>query len=250
MSASKWTARLADAWLPRCCGLCEQDLDADEAGLCRWCLRRLPGVGETRCPVCGLRHAGGQAACLPCRQHPPAFDATWVLADYEPPLDRLVGALKFGKQWSLGRALGAAMALAWQASSADPALAHRITARHPPLVCAVPLGEQRLRERGFNQSQVIADALRSRLGWPARHGLVRRRHETLAQSGLAQPARQDNLAGAFDCPRATARLRLAQHCVVVIDDVMTTGNTLNAVAATLKAAGAHVVVNMVAARTA
>jgi ComF family protein len=227
---------LADAWLPRTCALCDQPLRRDEQGICRPCHDDLPGAHAARCTFCGIvADATAQAGrCAACARSQPAFDQTIVLADYAPPLDRLIVALKFRGELPLARSLG-------------PALAERLRARAlrtPDLVVAVPLAPRRLARRGFNQSQAIARAVARPLGLPLSATLLRRERETQAQSTLALDARHANLADAFRC----APLRGA-GCVVVVDDVMTSGATLQATADALKAAGAGFVVNLVAART-
>ncbi len=236
---SPWRAfalRLADAWLPRSCALCDQTLRGDEPGICRHCSGELPGSRAARCTVCAIAlEVGAQpSVCAACARSRPAFDQTIALADYAPPLDRLILALKFRGELSLARALG-------------PPLARRLRARAlqpPELVVPVPLAAQRLAQRGFNQSLAIAAAVARPLGLPLAARLLHRERETRAQSTLALDDRQANLAGAFAC----APLH-DTGCVVLVDDVMTSGATLHAAAEALKAAGARCVVALVAART-
>jgi len=236
---SAWRAfasRLADAWLPRSCALCDQTLRDDEPGICQHCSGELPGIRAVRCVVCAsaLEAAAQPCVCAACTRSRPAFDQTIALADYAPPLDRLILALKFRGESSLARALG-------------PQLAGRLRAQAlqaPELVVPVPLAPRRLAQRGFNQSLAIAAAVARPLGVPLAARVLRRERETRAQSTLALDARRANLAGAFAC----APLHRT-GCVVLVDDVMTSGATLHAAAEALKAAGARCVVNLVAART-
>lgn len=230
LAASTWRS-FADRWLPRGCALCDATLGAAEDGLCEPCARALPGRLSTRCPRCGI--AAGATHCGACRRTPPPFERTFVLADYAPPIDRLVHALKFGGELALAGALGARMApllqaSGWQADALVP----------------VPLGAARIATRGFNQSAAIAHGIGRRLGLPVRTGLLARIRETPAQSTLALAERRGNLADAFSASPAAAGLRL-----VLIDDVMTSGSTLEAAAAALEAAGAGPVAALVAART-
>lgn len=255
-SAATLLRTLADRWLPRTCALCDCTLGTDEPGLCDPCANGLPGRLRPRCARCGMPAdvqraqadparspsaesagasagpAGPAACCLACRTTPPAFGRTLVLADYAPPLDRLIQALKFRGELALAGALGARMApLAAAAADIDA-------------LVPVPLAPQRIAGRGFNQSAAICAAIARACRLPVAAGLLARRRETPAQSTLALAARQANLAGAFVGTPAAAGLRLA-----VVDDVMTTGATLQAAASALKAAGACSVVNLVAART-
>ncbi|MFO1301494.1 MAG: double zinc ribbon domain-containing protein [Burkholderiaceae bacterium] len=144
-------AGLLDAWLPASCIVCDRPR-SDR--LCDDCEAALPGVRAARCPRCGLVLPGPgdatPARCAGCDDDPPAFTATVVLADYAAPLDRLVHALKFGRDASLARPLGRALA---------QRLAFAWPDGPPPLVTAIPLSTARLAERGFNQSLEIARAL-------------------------------------------------------------------------------------------
>jgi ComF family protein len=118
----------------------------------------------------------------------------------------------------------------------------------PTLLTAVPLGRQRLAARGFNQALEIAKPLSRLLGTPLPAQAVCRLRDTQAQAQLHLKERHDNLRHAFSVtPEAIAQVR-GQH-VGVIDDVITTGETLNELAATLKRFGAVRVTNLVFART-
>lgn len=224
---------LADRWLPRSCALCDATLAAREAGLCAVCLQALAGLQAPRCGRCGLLAPAPVQACSACTRAPPAFDRTLVLADYAPPLDRLVQALKFRGELALAGALGSRMA------PLLAPLAHELDALVP-----VPLAAGRIAGRGFNQSAAIAGRIAGILRVRVRTDLLTRERETPAQSGLALAGRLANLDGAFQASPAADGLRVA-----LVDDVMTSGATLEAAARALKAAGAASVVNLVAART-
>ena len=134
-TAMAGVARTLDPWLPRVCALCESALALSGAGLCRHCRLGLPGRQRPRCARCGLGRPDS-SACPACEQTAFAFDATCVLADYAPPLDRLIGALKFGGQLAAASALGQEMARALRHRQTSPA-----PEQLPPidLIVAVPL---------------------------------------------------------------------------------------------------------------
>lgn len=153
---------------------------------------------------------------------------------YEPPLDVVVGQLKFGRLAYLARHLGEALA---QRGRGDLAGVHRIV--------PVPLHWRRHLSRGYNQSAEIARALGRQLGLPVTRAL-RRRRITRAQTSLPRSQRQLNVREAFRVRRASD---LKGQTVALVDDVMTTGATLESCSRSLKEAGATTVVALVAART-
>ncbi|MBU6272330.1 MAG: ComF family protein [Betaproteobacteria bacterium] len=227
-----------DAWLPRACALCEGPLRQAGAGLCGHCRLALPGRNRARCPRCAL--GLDAAGCAACAGHAFAFQASRVLADYAPPLDRLIGAVKFDRQLGLAHALGRELR-----RGLAPALRAALGAGADAAVVAVPLSAERLRERGFDQAAVLARALADGLGLPLLPALTRAR-ATQAQSRLDLAARSRNLQDAFR-PRAL-HPRLPAR-VVLVDDVITTGATADAAARALIAAGARRVIVAAVART-
>jgi ComF family protein len=197
--------------------------------LCPACDADLPRLAAPLCPRCALASPGG-ALCGRCLAAPPHYDATVAALAYAFPADVLIHALKFRGELALAP-LFAEMLL--QAIPASEAI---------DLVLPVPLSAQRLRGRGYNQSAEIARRLARSA--PLELFLCERSRDTAAQTDLPWSERQRNVRGAFRCAR-----RLAGGSVAVVDDVMTTGATLNEIAAVLKAAGAARVVNWVVART-
>jgi ComF family protein len=240
-TAMAGVARTLDPWLPRVCALCESALALSGAGLCRHCRLGLPGRQRPRCARCGLGRPDS-SACPACEQTAFAFDATCVLADYAPPLDRLIGALKFGGQLAAASALGQEMARALRHRQTSPA-----PEQLPPidLIVAVPLSPARRQERGYDQAQAIARALGRASAITHRRALVRLR-QTQAQSTLPRLERAANLLRAFG---PLPGLRLDGAHIALVDDVMTTGATLDAAARALRRAGARRITAVVAART-
>jgi len=197
--------------------------------LCTPCWGDLPRLSATRCPRCALPGPDG-AVCGRCLAHPPRYDATVAALAYEFPADVLVQALKYRGELALAPLLSGLLAAQLPADSAVD------------VVVPVPLSEQRLRTRGYNQAMEIARALP--LAARLAPELCTRVRDTPAQSELPLAARARNVRDAFRCEDA-----LDEMTVAVVDDVMTTGATLDAVAGALKRAGAARVVNWAVART-
>ncbi|HYD96523.1 MAG TPA: ComF family protein [Noviherbaspirillum sp.] len=234
----RWPYRMLSgvaALLPSSCALCGS---AQRGTLCDECRSQYFSAPRTRCRCCAipLQAADDGQTCGGCLKQPPAFDATIVATDYTPPADQLVLALKFGTRLELAPLLARLL-------DAPARCGHA-----PAVLTAVPLGPQRLAERGFNQALEIAKPLSRSLGVPLERELVVRQRDTQAQSLLHPDQRRRNVRGAFMVPAKAMALVRGRH-VGVVDDVMTTGETLNELAATLKRFGAASVTNFVFART-
>ncbi len=238
-----WRDRLFAALLPAACLGCAAPLGAAAPlGLCAACRGRLRPLGAA-CAGCAASFDAAVPAgylCGRCRARPPAYDRLLALWRYEPPLDAVVRGLKFGRLDYLGRHLGLALAAAFL-----PELGPDLGVPSIDLVVPVPLHWRRRLRRGYNQAERIARPLAAALGRPLAPALARRR-ATPPQSALGRPERLANPRRAF---RARARHDLDGRTVLLVDDVATTGATLDAAAAALKRAGAAAVIAMVAART-
>ena len=162
----------------------------------------------------------------------PAFDATEAAFIYGFPLDRLIQACKYNGNLSLTGWFAAQM------------IANRAHAPAADVIVAMPLAPKRQRQRGFNHALEIARGLSRGTGIPVDAGSLRRVRETPAQATLPWIARAINVSGAF-----AANASFNGKAVIVVDDVMTTGASLDEVARTLKAAGAARVENWLVART-
>jgi ComF family protein len=210
------------------CFLCR---GAAKEVLCRACNADLPRLHPPRCPRCALESPRG-AVCGRCLARPPRYDATVAALAYEFPADTLVHALKFRGELALAPLLGSLLS---QVISGEKRIDR---------VIPVPLSGRRLRERGYNQAAEIARPLAAAAHAPLALNLCERSRDAPPQIDLPWSERERNVRGAFRCTGS-----LVGASVAVVDDVMTTGATLDEVAATLKAAGASHVVNWVIART-
>ncbi|HEX7081193.1 MAG TPA: ComF family protein [Gammaproteobacteria bacterium] len=204
-----------------------------EAGFCHGCAAELRPISRP-CGICGL-----PSPVRRCPREAAAWHVERMIAplEYCFPLDHYLQALKFGHGRMLGRALGLLLAEPVAAALADGGLA-------ADTLVPVPLHRERLLRRGYNQAVEIAQALAAELGLRIELAAVSRVRPAPAQSRLGARARRANVAHAFRALRPLPGRRIA-----VVDDVITTGSTVNALAAVLRAAGAVRVEAIAVART-
>ncbi len=236
--------------LPCRCALCG---NLSPTAICDGCDSAYWQTKHSRCTRCALplerppSHPNHTPPllCHHCIATPPAFDATLTLAHYAAPLDQLVLALKFNAQLTIAAIFAERLASLVQQTYANGMLAW------PGLIVPVPLSAGRLATRGYNQAWEIARPLAQLLRIPKQATWVKRVIDTPPQAQLSHlQERRRNLRCAFVAAmnqRQLASIR-GQH-IAVVDDVMTSGTTLEAVARILKNAGAARVTNLVALRT-
>lgn len=228
MSIYRMTIQALARLLPQDCFVCGEG--SGNRLVCAACAADLPYLEGPLCPVCALPAAHG-SACGACQSSPPHFDATVAAFRYAFPVEHLVQGLKYRHRLPLA---------GWLAE----ALMTRVEADGVDCIVPLPLSAQRMKERGFNQAQEIARPLARYLGLPLIADACTRIFDTAPQASLPWKARQANIRNAFAC-----RLDLTGKTVAVVDDVMTSGATLNEFARILKLHGAMRVENWVVART-
>lgn len=226
---ARWLDAFAEALVPRACLSCDALMGSAERGLvCRVCVSRLAELPAPRCERCG--HPRLRPVCTWCELLPPYVRAVRSVA-WVP--DGVAGALvhrfKYDGWTALAEVMGARMAR----------LQFPIDVREERSVLVpVPLASVRQRERGYNQSTLLARAIAPHWGIPVRELLIRSR-ATESQTRLTPGGRRNNVAGAFTVASPPAEL-VGRH-VVLVDDVVTTAATLNACAAALHAGGARII---------
>lgn len=225
--------RLLDLIFPRRCVACRR------AGgvLCAQCAETIRPPSAPLCVLCGASLASGRALgsaqpgapllCAACRSGaaPLALDGMRAVAVYEGATRAAIIALKYEHVRSAARPLGELLAeecarQGWR----------------PDALVPMPLGAGRRRERGYNQAELLARSCGRRLGVPVLTDVLLRTRETTPQVRLSRDMRRSNVQGAFALTSAAAAARLAGRRVVMIDDVTTTGSTLDAAASALRAA--------------
>lgn len=190
-----------DVW----CNSCEQDFIRE----------------TTRCPVCARKNTQNHI-CGNCLKQPPFFVSTEILFNYEYPTNQLIKAFKFNNRPELARCFANRLAKKLV----------RNNTLFPDTVIAVPLHRKRQRERGYNQSLEIARLLSKQLGLKTNGSLCSRIKNTDPQSTLPMKIRRKNVKGAF-CLNES---QIPKH-IAIVDDVITTGSTINELARLFKKAG-------------
>lgn len=215
---------------PNRCGACGSRIHS--AGLCSACWAKAQFVAAPLCARCGLPFdfdAGPDLWCGACIAHPPSFDRARSALVYGDVSRDLILAFKHGDRLDL-----TPLAVSWLQSAGRELLADA------DVVIPVPLHPRRLLRRRYNQSSVIALRLAAANGLGVLVGALRRTRNTPSQGGLGRRARETNVRGAIQV-HAAARSLVAARRVLLIDDVLTTGATVNVCAgALLRAGAAHV----------
>ena len=205
------------------CGAASEDI------VCAGCRADLTPLPEHHCPVCA-QPSPNSLPCGHCLAHPHHFDRSHAVYAYGFPLDRLIQSFKYGHRLALGPYFGQQMA-------------ELVTHEDIDLIIPLPLHPERLRERGYNQSLVLARPIARRLGRRLDKEICQRIRHTASQAELPWKERAKNMRGAFHCSGDLSGLR-----ILLVDDVMTTGATLDECARTLKLHGAASVTLAVVAR--
>jgi ComF family protein len=226
---------------PAACASCETPLWDDPVPFfCRACWKTLISIPGPCCPHCGLPYASPVALqqspsheCGACRTKPPAFTQAWSLFPYQSPLREAIVLFKYRGKRSLTRHFIQAMI---------PALPTLPTI---DILIPVPLHPQRLREREYNQSLLLAHGLSQHLQIPLLLSCLLRVRPTVPQTSLSKKERLTNLHRAFSVDDVS---RIQNQRILLIDDVFTTGTTLHECAKTLRKAGAGTVYGLTLAR--
>jgi ComF family protein len=216
---------VSDRVLPQSCFFCG---DGGAETVCPPCAAELPRLAEQVCPRCQLAAANGEV-CGRCLKKPPVWEHLVAQWQYEFPLDRAMISAKYHHAFAIYR---------WAATQrGDWPFAAKAT------LIPVPLAEFRLQSRGYNQAQLIAEEMAKRFGLKVDADAVVRIRETDIQQRLNWSERRQNVRNAFVATRP-----FTDESVVLIDDVLTTGATLNELARAVLSAGAARVDAFVLAR--
>ncbi len=222
--------RLFQFFLPHPCPCCGKFLTEGAPGICPDCLAEIRWVEPPFCTVCGtpfLSRAGESHACGSCLVRKRYFTTARALGHYEGPLQQAIHRWKYEGRISLtalfGEWLTAGLRRYWPSPSFD-------------LLIPVPLHVRRLRERGFNQALLLVKELNRHTGIPFHASVLQKKRHTLPQVALSGAEREKEIKGVF---HVLAPERVDKKAILLVDDVYTTGATVNECSRVLKAAGAR-----------
>jgi len=231
---------LTDFFFPPLCHICRTFIpDAGPVHICRSCRDQMRPVSYPLCQVCGIPFAGIGAdhPCGGCLKKPPSFDAARAGFVYDGHCRELIHAFKYQNKTLLRRPL---------ALLAGECLTEFVASQHPDLVVPVPLHRKRLHSRGFNQAVLLGELLAHEWRLPLERRALQRIRWTEPQLSLSADERRENVTGAFAVANSVA---VAGKRVLLVDDVLTTGSTVEECSRMLKRAGALNVVVATVART-
>ena len=221
-------------FIPPVCLICHEALAEGKSVLCEACTLQLNTISSNYCPKCGTPMP--EEACDTCAQTEFSFDFARSVFRYSEGMKQLIHELKYNRRLKVAGFLAEGMVEYLQA--------------HPEFkdfdsISAVPLHTVRKRERGFNQSELIARHIARRLNLHYISPVQRSRY-TSSQTRLHRDDRLGNLKGAFKPERKTPKL--LNRRIILVDDIFTTGSTINEVSGVLKASGSLQVAGLTAAR--
>lgn len=228
--------RLFEVFFPPACPLCLKTLTAEDEGFCLSCREAIRPLTGARCTCCALPFTaadGSSHLCGRCSQSPPPYSRVYAFGLYDGALRRAVHQFKFQHKVGLDRTLGRLM---------ESTLSSGLQV---DLVVPVPLHNEKLKQRCYNQALLLARQVAGIRGWPVASRLLEKGRRTPAQHELPAERRAENLRGVFQ-----VRSQLDGEKVLLVDDVMTTGSTVAACCQVLKRAGAGDISVVVLARAA
>lgn len=218
--------KILELLYPACCPICDQILRPAEKSnhCCASCIQKLPWIAGAVCEKCGKPVLPEQEYCRDCRNQKHIFTRGAAAFTYSGGLPDAVYRMKYQNRRDYRYFFAQAMA---------KCCGSRIRKWNPQVILPVPIHWRKRGRRGFNQSELLAEELGKMLNIPVRKDLLRCRRMTAAQKTLGRKERQQNLRGSFVPNGPIQGLRR----VLIVDDIYTTGSTMDEIARVLKKAG-------------
>ena len=210
---------------PRRCAVCDGILQETKAGICPECRRKLVYIREPRCRKCGKQLLDEEEEyCAGCKGNQKNFDRGIVLFAYNDAMKKSIYRFKYANRREYSR---------FYAAEICRCLGKEIARFSADAIVPVPLHKKRQKKRGYNQAELIAAQVGQHMGIPVKTRLLIRSKNTKALKKMRRTERENNLKKAFKIWENDVKL----DTVIIIDDILTTGSTINEISGVLKEAG-------------
>ena len=224
MSFRKIPGIILDCVFPRICPVCNEIVGVFGRDICPECERRLTYVGDSFCMRCGKPVDEDEEYCSDCSTGGHVYDEGRAALVYDEYMSKSIYRFKYNGKREFASFYGRII---------TECLGQKIKSWKADAIVPVPVHKSKLKKRGYNQAYLIAKELSGRLSIPLYDGLVKRSAATAVQKELSAKERQNNLKKAFKVTQNVVEL----NTVLIVDDIYTTGATVDAMARCLKGAG-------------
>lgn len=219
---------IGDILFPKRCALCDGILPAGERLRCAKCRDAAIYVGEQYCMKCGKPVSEGEEFCVDCEGRKTSYECGRALFVYDSLMQRSIARFKYHGRCEYAQFYGEELYKhfgAW------------IQRLSPDALIPVPIHKKRYRKRGYNQAELVANELGKHSGVPVISDFLVRQKNTLPQKELSGGERFSNLCDAFCVRSVTQELYKGLNCVIIVDDIFTTGSTIEACSKILRVQG-------------
>ncbi len=215
---------LTDIVFPKICPICARAVPLGWGSICPECAGKLTFVREPYCMRCSKPVDEDEEYCRDCTERTHVYDEGCAALIYDEYMSKSIYGFKYNGKTEYARFYADVMA---------EVLGDRIRRWDPDAIIPVPIHKSKLKKRGYNQAHLLSKELSKRLSIPVKSDIVTRQSATKVQKNLSAAARQNNLKKAFNVIQNSVKL----NSVLIVDDIYTTGATVDAMAGCLKDAG-------------
>lgn len=219
---------LLDVFYPEKCMLCGKILAESPGGVCKACRSRMPYILGDRCIKCSKRTDGLHDVCMDCKRRRHIYRQGYALFEYDRNTERVIADIKYAGKWRN---------IDWLTKELAYHASLYMKKWDAQLIVPVPLHKSKLRKRGFNQAGLVAGLIADEYNIPYDDKLVIRRKKTRPQKNLDDNERKRNLKNVFCVDRSRYGKYVDLRTVILVDDIYTSGSTVDACAAELIKAG-------------
>lgn len=217
-----------DVLFPRRCALCDGVLPVGERLRCQKCGNAVIYIGEDYCMKCGKPVREGEEFCADCAGRETSYESGRALFLYDSLMQKSISRFKYHGRCEYAQFYGEEL---------YKRFGGWVRSVSPDALIPVPIHKKRYQKRGYNQAELVAKELGKRSGIPVISDYLERRKNTLPQKELSERERFSNLYDAFCVRSVTRELYNNLNCVIIIDDIFTTGSTIEACSKTLRVQG-------------